>query len=284
MQTESTSTHHWKDAQESLILPLLQIPRLGLITDMDGTVSHVAETPEAAVVTPRNRKTLSTLVLLLPLVATVSGRSARDLHSRVAIPGMIYVGNHGLERWQDGGRILNHDVRKYRKALASALDELRSKLTVGMWIEDKYATASVHYRLTPRPDEAMAQLEPVINEIAAKYGLRTNKGRRLFEIRPPIEANKGTALNALFREYELDAVIFMGDDVTDIDAMKMNRRLRNTTGIMTLNVGVIPDEYDADHQDTIERLREASDVYVRDVTDNEQLLAWMLSEVCKLRA
>jgi trehalose 6-phosphate phosphatase len=284
MQTESTSNTHWKAAQESLILPLLQIPRLGIITDMDGTVSHVAETPEAAVVTPRNRKTLSTLVLLLPLVATVSGRSARDLHSRVAIPGMVYVGNHGLERWQDGGRILNHDVRKYRKALVSALDELRPNLTVGMWIEDKYATASVHYRLTPRPDEAMTKLEPIINEITTKYGLRANKGRRLFEIRPPIEANKGTAINELFREYELDAIIFLGDDVTDIDAMKMNRRLRDTTGIMTLNVGVIPDEYDDDHHDTIEQLREASEVYVRDVTDNEQLLSWMLDEVCKLRS
>lgn len=284
MQTETTSTYHWTDAQERLILPLLQTERLGIITDMDGTVSHVVERPEAAVVTPRNRKTLSTLVLLLPLVAAVSGRSARDLHARMAIPGMVYIGNHGLERWQNGGRILNNDVRKYRKALATALDELRPQLTVGMWIEDKYATASVHYRLTPNPDEAKQELEPIISEIAAKYGLHANGGRRLFEIRPPIEANKGTALNELFHEHELDAVIFLGDDVTDIDAMKMNRRLRDTTGIMSLNVGVIPTEYDADHAETIQRLQDASDVYAHDVNDIERLLSWMLDEVCKLRS
>ena len=73
---------------------------------MDGTISHITETPEAAVISPRNRQILSTMVLMFPLVAAVSGRSARDLQARIAIPSMVYVGNHGLERWQDGGRVL----------------------------------------------------------------------------------------------------------------------------------------------------------------------------------
>ncbi len=283
MHTQPISIQHWSEATETIIAPLIKIERLGLITDMDGTISHVAETPEAAVVTPKNRKLLSTIVLMLPLVATISGRSARDLHSRVAIPGMVYVGNHGLERWQNGGRVLNDYVRRYRKALASALDELRPHLTVGMWIEDKYATASVHYRLTPRPEEAAQALEILITDIVEKYGLRANAGRRLFEIRPPIDANKGTALSELFNEYQLDAVIYMGDDITDIDAMKMNRKLRDTTGCYALNVGVIPDKGDEEQQAISDAIREVADVYVRDVNEVEQFLDWLLEAVCKQR-
>ncbi|PJF41605.1 MAG: trehalose-phosphatase [Phototrophicales bacterium] len=283
MHTQSPSIQHWSEVTETVLVPLLQAERLGLITDMDGTISHVADTPEAAVVTPKNRKILSTMVLMLPLVATISGRSARDLHSRVAIPGMVYVGNHGLERWQNGGRVLNDYVRRYRKALVSALDELRPHLTIGMWIEDKYATASVHYRLTPNPDEAAKTLEPIIQEIVQKYGLRANAGRRLFEIRPPIDANKGTALLDLFNEYKLDAVIYLGDDITDIDAMKMNRRLRDTTGCHTLNVAVISDNGDQEQQNISEKLREYADIYVRDVNDVEQFLDWLLEALCKQR-
>lgn len=283
MHTQPTSTQHWSDAIETILSPLTKIERLGLITDMDGTISHVAETPEAAVVTPKNRKILSTIVLMLPLVATVSGRSARDLHSRVAIPGMVYVGNHGLERWQNGGRVLNDYVRRYRKALVSALDELRPHLTVGMWIEDKYATASVHYRLTPRPEESAQHLESLIGEIVEKYGLRANAGRRLFEIRPPIDANKGTALSELFNEYQLDAVLYLGDDITDIDAMKMNRKLRDTTGCYSVNIGVIPDDGDEEQRNISAALREVADVYVRDVNEVEQFFDWLLDSICKHR-
>lgn len=283
MHTETTSTKHWSTEKETLLLPLLKVQRLGLITDMDGTISHVAETPEAAVVTPRNRRILSTIVLMLPLVATLSGRSARDLHSRVAIPGMVYVGNHGLERWQNGGRVLNDEVRKYRRALASALDELRPHLTIGMWVEDKYATASVHYRLTPRPDEAQRYLEPYIKDIAQKYGLRISQGRRLFEIKPPIESNKGTALGELFREYELDAIIFMGDDRTDVDAMRMNHKLRDTTGVYALNIGVVPEDVEQEQHEIVEEVRAASDLYVRSVNDVEDFLQWFLDALCKYR-
>lgn len=282
MQAQTSLAPHWKSAASSIFLPVLKAERLGLMTDMDGTISHISDTPEAAVVSPRNRQLLGTMVLMLPLVAAISGRSARDLQARVAIPGMIYVGNHGLERWQNGGRVMNEHVREYRKALVSALDELRSRLTVGMWIEDKYATASLHYRLTPKPELAAQELDPLVKDVCNRYGLRANPGRKLFEIRPPIEANKGTALGELVEEHNLDGIIYIGDDLTDIDAMRMAHRLREVRGCQALAVGVVPNMSDA-NAEVVEAVHAASDVRVNDVNDVEELLGWLLNALSRER-
>lgn len=278
MQAQTISPRHWTVNVESLLQPLLQAKRLGLVTDMDGTISHAAETPEAAVVTPRNRELLGTLVLMLPMVAAISGRSARDLQARIAIPGIIYIGNHGLERWVNGGRVLNENVRQYRKALAAALDDLHPYLTVGMWIEDKYATASLHYRLTPHPENSAQYLEPLLNEVARRYNLTIKSGHRLFEIRPPIVSNKGTTLVEVVQEYDLDAVLYLGDDYTDIDALKAARRLRESNSCYAIGVGV-------SHKTSVtpDPVVEAADVIGEDVKDIESLLAWLLRELSQKR-
>lgn len=280
MQTETSSAPHWKAATNSVLAPVFAAKRLGLITDMDGTISHLAETPEAAVVTPRNRQLIGTIVLMLPLVAAISGRSVRDLQARIAVSGVVYIGNHGLERWHNGGRVLNEHVRQYRKALTAALDEIRPHLTIGMWIEDKYATASIHYRLTPRPEKAAETLEPLVREVVTKHGLAMNKGRALYEVRPPIEANKGTALAELVREHELDSIIYIGDDITDVDAMLMARKLRDLTGLDAINVGVVANPPEKCNE--IEQaVRNASDVIVSGVHDVEAFLAWLLDALSK---
>lgn len=282
MQAQTSLAPHWKSVASTTFASVLKTERLGLVTDMDGTISHISDTPEATVVTPRNRQLLGTMVLMLPLVAAISGRSARDLQARVAIPGMVYIGNHGLERWQNGGRVMNEHVREYRKALVSALDELRPRLRVGMWIEDKYATASLHYRLTPKPDLAAQELEPLVKDICNRYGLKANVGRRLFEIRPPIEANKGTALAELIEENHLDGVIYIGDDLTDIDAMKTAQRLRESRDCQTINIGVISGDQGPDPEIS-KAVQAVSDLRVNDVNDVEELLSWLLNALSRER-
>lgn len=280
MHTQTSSAPHWKVAVDSSLTPVLEVSRLGLITDMDGTISHVAETPEAAVVTPRNRQLLGTMVLMLPLVAAISGRSARDLQARIAIPGMIYIGNHGLERWQDGGRVLNENVRQYRKALAATLDKLRPHLTIGMWIEDKYATASIHYRLTPKPEQSADELALLVYEVAQEHGLMVTQGARLFEIRPPIVSNKGTALEDLVQEYQLDGLIYLGDDMTDIEAMEKGRKLRDLDICRVINIGVRAKN---DESDEAQNLRAMADLMVNNVNDVESFLGWLLNALSRSR-
>jgi trehalose 6-phosphate phosphatase len=53
---------------------------------------------------------------------------------------------------------------------------------------------------------------------AQAEGLRTHWGRKVLEIRPPVDVNKGQAVTELVRRHDLGAAMFAGDDATDIDA------------------------------------------------------------------
>src|SRR5579884_2221534 len=90
------------DAMHVLNKQLLGDGRYGLFTDIDGTISQIAPTPSAAVVDPACREALRRLAMRWALVAVVSGRTARDAQRMVALRGLIYVGNHGLEIWRHG--------------------------------------------------------------------------------------------------------------------------------------------------------------------------------------
>src|SRR3989304_7587699 len=96
----------WQQVKE-LLARLVANPRFGLFSDLDGTLSPIAPTPQAAQITPRNRELLAELSKQLHIVALISGRRAASLQARVGLPGIIYIGNHGFERWV-GGRGERH--------------------------------------------------------------------------------------------------------------------------------------------------------------------------------
>ena len=234
-------TQHWHNGLNNELTRLVNGPRFGLITDVDGTISRLVDEPDAATIVPRSLEALATLQKRLPLVAVISGRAAADVAERVGLPGLVYVGNHGLERWQNGRIFPLIDIAPYKPALARAKTAVSQIAPEGMWVEDKEATLSVHYRLTADPDATYQQYKPKIQKIAAQEGLRFSEGRLIFELRPPVEAHKGTAFTALVEEYQLDTAVFLGDDVTDVDAMKAAHRLRENGRCYTLTVGVQTD-------------------------------------------
>jgi trehalose 6-phosphate phosphatase len=63
------------------------------------------------------------------------------------------------------------------------------------------------------------------------------------EARPPIRADKGTAVRRLVEEYKPERALFMGDDTTDLDAFRALEELREE-GVLaqTLRIGVKSDE------------------------------------------
>ncbi|HEV7664378.1 MAG TPA: trehalose-phosphatase, partial [Chloroflexota bacterium] len=81
------------------VVGLLAAGRAGLVTDVDGTISPIVARPEDAAVLPAARDALAGLSHLLSMVAVVSGRRASDARAMVGVDGLVYVGNHGLERW-----------------------------------------------------------------------------------------------------------------------------------------------------------------------------------------
>lgn len=231
-------TKHWREAVNGELQQAVNGPRFGLITDVDGTISRLVADPDAAHIVPRSRQALASLQERLPLVAVISGRAAADVAQRVGLPGLVYVGNHGLERWQNGRVLPLVDVTAYRSALDRAKTAVAALAPNGMWVEDKEATLSVHYRQTADPQTVYEQYRPRVVKIAEQTGLRFFEGRLIFELRPPVEAHKGTAFMSLVEEYALDTAVFLGDDVTDIDAMKAAQQLRRAGTCYALAIGV----------------------------------------------
>jgi trehalose 6-phosphate phosphatase len=69
--------------------------------------------------------------------------------------------------------------------------------------------------------------------------LRLTLGRMIFEVRPPLAVNKGTAIRELAEELGLRGIVFFGDDVTDVDAFRALRGMRASGDAATLRVGVL---------------------------------------------
>jgi trehalose 6-phosphate phosphatase len=112
---------------------------------------------------------------------------------------------------------------------------------LGAFVEEKGITTSVHYRNAP-PEVGEQSVEFVKRE-GERLGLRITVGRGVVEARPPIRADKGTAIRALVEEYGPERAMFIGDDTTDLDAFQELEKLRDE-GMLEeiLRVGVASDE------------------------------------------
>jgi trehalose 6-phosphate phosphatase len=269
-------TPNWK-SQPKLFMPFVQANRPGLITDIDGTISPIVLRPEDAEITPRNLALLDALKEKLALVGVVSGRSVRDVARRVGLEGIVYIGNHGLDHWVDGHVEVAPSAMPYRPALVEAIRELevhrsaQPELLRHIQIEDKGATLSVHYRRSEYPQQVEDYLDPILQQIVMRESLSLFPGRMIFELRPPIEINKGTAFNDLIREYQLDAALYVGDDTTDADAMQVARSLRAAGTCYAVGVGVLS-------EDTPPVVLEAADVFATGISDVESFFEWLLNQ------
>ena len=163
--------------------------RAAIVLDVDGTLAPIVRRPDAAAVPDEARRELERLVARYALVACVSGRTGEDARRLVGVDGVRYVGSHGLE--------LAPEADRWR-------DELQQFAASVDWpVEDKGLTVSFHYREAENEDEALEYLERVADRARAA-GLVPRFGRKVLEIRPPVEADKGTAVAQLLREARLD--------------------------------------------------------------------------------
>ena len=260
---------HWKEARSTELKKMIRMPRMGLVTDMDGTISHIVEKPEDAVVSPRNHEILSQLREKLTLVSIVSGRSLQSVAERMGLKNIVYIGNHGLERCVNGKVKRSFDLKEYRPMLEAAVESLEKIDDKGVEVEDKEATVTLHYRQTEDPEAIQEKLLPIIEEVADKNDLDYFEGRMIFELRPPVSADKGTAFKRLVHDFFLDSVIYVGDDTTDIAALEMARELRERGDTFALGVAVTC-------KDCSPEVAAAADFVVSGVEDVENLFAWIL--------
>ena len=210
--------------------------RPGIVMDFDGTLSEIAPTPDSALIEPRSARALQSLVGQFPLVAVLSGRGVWDLADRVGVDGVVYVGNHGAEYIVEGAYQVAGDLVGGATGVSGILAHLKVAVNEpGVQYEDKGFSASVHFRQTSDPAYAARILRDSLSNAPGIERFDTFWGKRVLEIRPLRAMNKGDALEALVEEYELDALMFAGDDTTDVDAMK---RMRTMSGVWSIAVAV----------------------------------------------
>jgi trehalose 6-phosphate phosphatase len=179
--------------------------------DYDGTLAPIVSRPEDAVPADGAVEVLTVLAARVGRLALVTGRPAEvvvDLAGLANVPGLVVMGQYGVERWVDGVVTAADPV----PGLASARAELpRLVEEAGAELEDKGRSLVVHTRNAP-PGAQERLAEPVA-ELAGRTGLEVHSGRRVLELRPP-GFDKHGALMAV-AEPVPSAVLFAGDDVGD---------------------------------------------------------------------
>lgn len=194
--------------------------------DFDGTLAPIVPHYLDAQLLPEARPVLERLAARSDTdIALISGRSLRDLEQRIGLPGIYYAGNHGLELHGPdladvvpGALALQARVQRCRAALEDVLRSLPN-----VHLEDKQLSLSVHYRMVDDPGQ-QRQVEEVVERVFQQHceGLRLTSGKRVREIRPDIDWDKGKALLYIIREIERlrgaqVLPMFVGDDTTDED-------------------------------------------------------------------
>src|SRR5215203_5346257 len=235
------------DAVVTACMEVLRQAPSAVVTDIDGTISAIAPTPAEAMVDPGAKAALALLAERLAAVAVVSGRAPQDGAAMVGLPELIYVGNHGLERIARGTPWTHPVAAAAQPSIAAALAEIESAARAGddlpwLLVENKGVTGTIHYRLAPDQAAAVALLEPLTRAAADRHGLRLTPGRMIFELRPALAVNKGSAIRELALDLGLRGIVFFGDDVTDVDAFRTLRELREAGEAATLRVGVLGPE------------------------------------------
>lgn len=271
-QDDSAAPWSTDAARQRLSDALSQRPR-GLLSDIDGTLSPIAPTPESAVLLPGVRELLDRAVASFDFVAAVSGRAATDASRLVGVPTLTYVGNHGMEQLDPGEslRILPA-AEPYASDVRAALDTVERALTPqfpGLRVERKGVTGSVHLRNTADPSAAEVAVARLLAQVAEPRGLRITHGKRVVEVRPPISVDKGIAVEELIRSRELRGAVYLGDDRTDIDAFLALRRLTAAGICRGVAIAVLHDEAPPD-------LATAADVTVESIQRVPELLRWLL--------
>lgn len=206
------------------LLPFRDQPATSaILLDVDGTLAPIAAHPSLSLVPPPTLAIVARLVERFAVVACVSGRPAREAARLVPVAGVGIIGNHGLEALE-GERLRYADGVEAWLPIVSAAAQAVTPIAseVGAWVEDKGATLSIHLREAPDPAAARAVLVARAAPLIVAAGLRWRLGRMTLEARPPIAADKGTAMAALLgRHAEVRRSLYAGDDLTDLDGFRV---------------------------------------------------------------
>jgi len=195
---------------------------LCVFLDFDGTLSEIVDDPGAACITDRMRAVVRRLADQ-HTVAVVSGRDLADVRERVQLADIYYAGSHGLDIAGPDRSMAHPDAEAAVDEVDRAETLLRDRVgeLEGAVIERKRFSVAAHYRMVAPPRIDLVK-NAAAEAAATSDRLRARRGKKVVELVPDIDWDKGRAvdwlLDALAVDPERTLVLYIGDDETDEDA------------------------------------------------------------------
>jgi trehalose 6-phosphate phosphatase len=202
--------------------PPLELSATALFADLDGTLAPIEPRPQdVRFDADRTRLLKSLSEALAGRLAVVSGRGLDDLDRVLGGAVRAVAAAHGLVRRTAAGATvaapdaLPPAARESFRALAQA--------SPGLFVEDKGPAMALHYRGAPQAGPAT---KAAAEELAKRYGLALQKGRKVVELRAP-GPTKADAVASFMVEAPFAGAkpVFLGDDLTDEDGFAAARAL-----------------------------------------------------------
>ena len=212
--------------EEEAIIERLRDGVPAIFLDYDGTLTRIVDDPSRAEFDEEMRQQVWQIAEHW-FVAVISGRGLADVRARVGIENVVYAGSHGFEASSGSGYFNDHPEREeYLRALDRAEKELGeyARELPGVQVERKKFAIAVHYRRAE--EKSVPPLEKKVDEMAGQSSGRLKKtgGKKIFELRPDVNWDKGRALEAMIEKFHIDCSrvipLYIGDDTTDEDAFR----------------------------------------------------------------
>jgi trehalose 6-phosphate phosphatase len=182
--------------------------------DFDGVLSPVTDDPDASQPVESVLGVLEDLAAKVHRVAIVSARPVSFLRSRFEpLSHVDLYGLYGLEVWHDGEVVTEPAALPWVPAMADLADRARTELPGAILVEYKRLSVALHYRTAP---QLAGTVERWAHEQAERLGLRTQGGRMVAELKPPVDQDKGMVISEGVKSS--DCAWYFGDDMSDIKA------------------------------------------------------------------
>ena len=225
-----------------------------LFTDFDGTLSNIVLHPEIARPLPGVPEVLHRLAAQLRVVAVVSGRPAAWLVDQLGLArypggskGLVEAyGLHGLEHTTGGVIELAAAATAWQEAVAKARDETVAAGIVGLEVEDKRYSVTLHWRKAADPAAVSEQATRLARRLEASTGLLARPGKASLELVAPIGIDKGSVVRSWAEASDIERVAFFGDDVSDLPAFAAIDELVRSGAITGLKIAVTGPEAPTD--------------------------------------